>query len=250
MTELDAVLREVARELAVPPAPRFAEPVLARIESRRRARSRRLRLLALAAAVFVLAAGTVLAAVPAARDAVLEVFRLGGGVTVERVEELPRIPGVSTIRPGRRVTLAEAARLVPFDVVVPRALGPPDAVYVSNVVMGGEVNLVYRPRPGLPAAPETGVGVLVNEFSAEGIGRNLVTKLVGEAATVERFRIGDHYALWITGPHTFFFRRGSSIGGGLRLAANVLVVQRGGMYVRIESRLSRDEAVRVAESLE
>jgi hypothetical protein len=181
---------------------------------------------------------------------VLEVFRLGSGVTVERVETLPPIAGTTSLRPGRPVTLEEAARLVEFEVVIPKALGPPDAVYFSSVVVGGEVNLVYRPRPGVPGAAETGVGVLVNEFASERFGGDLVNKLVDEAGTVERLRVGAD-ALWVTGPHNSIFGDPSDLRSGraVRLAANVLVVERDDAYVRIESRLSRDESVRIAESL-
>jgi hypothetical protein len=250
VNELDAVLRAVSRELVVPPAPRVAEDVLARIASRRRARSHRLRVLALAAALLVVSTGTVLAAVPAARDAVLEVFHLGSGVTVERVETLPPIPRATTFRPGRPVTLEQARRFASFDVLVPRTLGAPDAVFVSVFLTEGEVNLVYRPRRGIAAAPETGVGVLVSEFLRGRFNDDIVTKLVNEAAKVERLRVDGHDALWITGPHFFMYRRGSGGGTGVRLAANVLVVERNDIYVRIESRLSRDETVRIAESLE
>jgi hypothetical protein len=64
--------------------------------------------------------------------------------------------------------------------------------------------------------------------------------------------VDGHEALWIEGaPHLFFYRspRRGFTERGLRLAANVLLLERGRLLVRLEGAMSRERAVAIARSL-
>ena len=60
-------------------------------------------------------------------------------------------------------------------------------------------------------------------------------------------------AIWIEGaPHLFFYRPPDSdfAESELRLADNVLLLERGNLLVRLEGAFSRERAVELARSLE
>ena len=119
---------------------------------------------------------------------------------------------------------------------MPADPGEPDAIYVRRDIPGGELSLAYRPRPGLPEATATGLGLLVSEFRGDLVPE-FVGKLAGEATSIERLTLDGQRAIWIEGaPHFFFYRRpdGTSTERTLRLAANVLLLERGDTLVRLE----------------
>jgi hypothetical protein len=136
-------------------------------------------------------------------------------------------------------------------VVVPAALGPPDASYVSDEASGLRLALVYEPGPGVPQSPYTGVGILVSEWVGEGATR-YVEKLAGAGTRVERLQVGPYPAIWLEGgPHVVFFENdGRVYDDPGRLAGNTLLVERDDVLVRIEGEISRERAVEIAESLE
>jgi hypothetical protein len=208
------------------------------------------RSLALAAVALLLLAGTVFAAVPSVRDTVLEFFGLQGA-TVERRETLPQPPPRRSLDLGTRTTLERAAGRVGFVPLVPAVLGQPNAVYVRSELPGGELSLAYRPRAGLPRASSTRLGVLLTEFRGD-LSPQYLGKIVGQATSTERLRIGDDRAVWIEGaPHYFFYRApdGTVVDTEIRLAQNVLLVEHGDLLIRLEGAFDRERAIAVARSL-
>jgi hypothetical protein len=246
----------VATRLREAPAPAMPEPrargPLARLP--RRPTWRRLALAGLAA---VLLAAAVLVVSPGTREAVAR--RLGlRGVEVRLGGERPA-PTVTT-RPGARlelglgprVTLGEARRRVAFPVKVPTAAGfqRPDAVYVNPRPEGGRVDLVYRARPGLPPSPNTDVGLLITEFQGT-LTPDFIKKVV-VGGLVEEVRVAGQPGYWFSGePHFFTYqdRRGEITDEQTRLAGNTLVWQSGPQTLRLEGQLSKQEALRIAESM-
>ncbi|MGH3040650.1 MAG: hypothetical protein ACRDNG_02735, partial [Gaiellaceae bacterium] len=206
--------------------------------------------LVLAFAVLAVAVGAAMA-VPQARTAILEFFRLRGA-TVERVETLPRVPPASenALDLGRPLPEARTDVKIP-EVLIPAALGPPDATYTAEEPYGMRLTLVYEPGEGVPESPYTGVGILVSEFVGEGAGR-YVEKLVAGGTRVERMRVGPYPALWLEGgPHVVFFENdGRVFDDRGRLAGNTLLVERNDVLVRIEGEIDRERALEIAESLE
>jgi hypothetical protein len=272
LTEIEGALADLAASLEFPPTPDLAGAVIARLaeapaESPARARRRgRLagltrragwRRLAVAGLAAVLLAAAVLVASPGTREAVAR--RLGlRGVGVELGGPPP--PTVTT-RPGERldlglgerVTLEEARRRVGFPVLVPAAAGfeRPAAVFVDPAVpAGGRVDLVYRGQPGLPASPFTDVGLLVTEFRGQPTAEFL--KKVTVLGVVEAVTVGGQPGYWFSGePHFFTYQdaRGTLREERTRLAGNTLIWQRGELTLRLEGQLSKEEALRVAESM-
>ena len=163
---------------------------------------------------------------------------------------------------GERLSLAAAGARFGAPVALPAALGEPDEVYLREPPAGGMVSLIYRPRPGLPAAGSTGVGLLISQFRG-ALTPEFLGKGLGPDSRVEQVAVRDTApcglapddgarALWIAGqPHLFFYRdrAGQVRDESVRLAGNVLLWERGDLTLRLEGALGRDEALRIAASL-
>jgi hypothetical protein len=233
---LEQMLREAAFEVEFPPTPDLAAVVRSDLGRPRPYRPPLRRVLVLAALTVLMAAATVFAASPGARDAVLDFFGIDGA-SVERVPTLPDAPPPTTAPIGDRVSLDEARRRAGFEIIVPRN-EPPARVHLSERVPGGAVSF---------AAGD----VTVTELRAN-VERELLRKLVSAGTRVERLRIGSDRALWLVGrPHVVFLvdADGEVVEESLRQAGNVLLFERGGVVVRIEGASSRAAAVSVARSL-
>lgn len=244
MSELERELR--ALQVEWPETPDVSGAVAARLPAQRpRRRGRWLEWPAWRVAV---ALGAVLVAVvmavPPARSAVLDLLGFGS-VRIERAEPPPSDFG-SDLTLGEPVTLAAARQRAGFPVLVPVAAGRPDAVYFDS--QPPRVDLVYRPRPGLPGS--NGVGLLVTEFRATVTP--LIEKTIGSATRLERLTVGGDPAFFITGAdHGFAYIAEDDVARfeTQRLAGPTLLVERSdGILLRLEGEFTRDEAVRIAES--
>jgi hypothetical protein len=256
MPDLESQLRTLGTALDHPSAPPMASRVGAELGAEapgpRRARpAPRLRLaLAAAAALLLLAAGAA-AAVPSAREAVLELLGLRGAA----IERVPVLPEGVVARPGLRLgqatTPAEAVERLSFSPLLPRGVGAPNGVFVSDEVPGGTLTLTYPPRPGLPASTLTGVGLLVNELDGY-LAPGFFGKLVPRGVPLQRFSLDGQLAVWVKGLHAFFYKPAADHTFHIdraRLAANTLLVQRGEVMVRLEGEFDKATAVAIAESL-
>jgi hypothetical protein len=264
--DLERALADLGASLEFPPTPALATAVTARAEAgptRSPARRRRWpglvgwRRLAMAGLAVVLLAAAVLVASPGTREAVARRLGLRGvGVRIGG----PPPPTVTTtpgtrldLGLGERATLAEARRRVGFPVLVPSAAGfaRPDAVFVDEAVPGGgRVDLVYRARTGLPASPFTDAGLLITEFRGQPTPEFL--KKVTVMGVVQEVTVGGQPGYWFSGePHFFTYQdaRGNLREEQTRLAGNTLIWQRGDLTLRLEGELSKEEALRIAESM-
>ena len=239
MPELERELR--ALRLAWPPQPDLTLGVRAAIaEQPPRRRPRRPLVLAFAALVVALAAAL---AVPQARTAILRWFGLEH-VRVVRVGELPPTRALGGADLGTRTTFVAATRDAGFELLVPRER--PDRIYLARPAGGARVTLVY----GQVTKPR----LMLSEFRGYGTTK-YVEKLVGGGTTVERVEVEGSPGLWLSGaPHAVYFARpGEPENVYLDepfLAGNTLVWERpGGLTLRLEGRLSKDAAVRLAKSL-
>ncbi len=277
LDELERSLADLGSHLAYPPTPDLASTVRARLASeaqrprlwRRAFWTRPAVALAAAMLAVLLVAGLVLAASPEARTAIAE--RLGvPGVTIWYVPIVPeRTPPVATPFDVSRTTplpanvrqtfgerlgsLAEARGRVPFTVLAPTHpdLGPPDEVYLGARPVGGQLALVYLPGAGLPETPETGVGLLVTQFQGR-LEPGLFGKGLPQGSRVEQVTVNGRPAYWISGrPHFFIYRdRSDAIADErIRLAGNVLLWEQGGLTLRIEGAIAREQAIQIAESV-
>jgi len=255
--ELERALRDLGPNYPYPPTPNLSSRVRLRITAQPVAQPRRLELwrdprrLALVAAVLLVLLGAAALANPATRDAIAHFFHVRG-VIVNRVPSpAPSLSSPTSLDLGRPTTMDLAQSTVKFAIAIPPALGPPDAVYVASGPPGGEVALAYMPRPGIPIVKQTGLGVLVTEFRGD-LFPGFITKDVGPGTTLEQTSVNGDPGWWIAGePHTIVIQ--GSAGDGqpeiLRLAANTLIWEHGGVTYRIESGLSRADAMRIAAGL-
>jgi hypothetical protein len=225
MTNLEHELRGLAPFVEQPPERDLAPAVRARIGARSPQPGR----LVLALAVVVLAVAVAFA-VPPARSAILRWLGLGNA----RVEFVDRLPDVRTRRPldiGVRTSLGVARAGVPYHVLTSKLLGSPDEVHL----LGDQVGFVYG-KHKLVVLQSRGT---------------FFTKQVGPGTHVQNFRLDGQPALWISGASHFFgyvAGQGETRSAELYLAGNVLIWQRGALTLRLEGKLSRTEAVRIARS--
>jgi hypothetical protein len=153
---------------------------------------------------------------------------------------------------GDRVSLAQVQGLVPFKILIPAELGPPDEVYFRSGFVQDQVILLYRARPGLPAAALTGAGLLLTEFQARLDTEFVEGKILFVGATsVEAVTVNGDPGYWIEGkPHEiqYFDRDGDQVPDRTRLAGNVLLWQHGDVTFRIEADITKAQALAIAES--
>lgn len=243
---LERELQALGRELAYPEAPDFS----ARIGERLRAEPapRRPLLLPrrpLAVALAVLAAALVAAlAVPPVRGALLDLLGIGG-VTIERVERLPAVAPSQDLALGRRVSLDEARRSVDFPVLVPEALGEPDAVYLSRAFPGGAVSLLY--------GTERQAQALVTAFRGTTEPGLIKKMAVDERTSIRPVTVRGRFGWFISGePHfvAFVDANGEIREDQFRLARNVLLWVENAVTYRLETGAGRARALELARSLE
>jgi catechol 2,3-dioxygenase-like lactoylglutathione lyase family enzyme len=256
---LERQLRALGPQLAVPDARGIAPAVRRRLESGAttvdvadvpRSHTRRRVLVAVAAILFVVVATTL--AVNKSRDAVADWLGLRG-VEIEHSQEPVRGLG-STLHLGRQVSLAEARAALDFEpLVAARAqYGRPDAIYLADTPDGGRVTFLYAPRPGLVPAAGSGVGLLITEFEAT-VQEPVLRKTAGPDTTVEVLDINGQRAYWLEGePHGVVFtdRNGKMFQDEARVAGNTLLFGNGSRTIRIESGLTKAEALALAAALE
>jgi hypothetical protein len=219
-----------------------------------------LRQIWLVAALLLIAITGGLALFPEARNAIAD--RLGlQGVQIRLVDEVPS-PAPSQVGAplmlGRPVTLDEAQAAVDFPIRVPTAAGfdAPAEVYLLDQDEGAMVSFVYPAAPELPASDETGVGALLTQFRGEA-ERGLIEKGLphdgAQKTELEAISVGGEPGVWISGaPHGFFFvcyDAGECREERYRLAGNVLLWEQDGVTLRLESALSREAALAIAESV-
>jgi hypothetical protein len=211
------------------------------------------RVVAAAAAAILMFSG-VLALSPTTRRAVANF--LGIGAVKITLQAPPSSPPVRQLGDGLDlgivVGLGQARSTVQWPISVPSdpQLGQPDSVYVSQAVPGGQVSLVYRSRPDIPPADATGVGILVVELNGR-VQRPYVEKALGPESTIESVTVDGDRGFWIAGqPHDIFYldQDGEPIPSTVRLAANVLIWQHGDVTIRIESILTKAQALRIART--
>src|ERR1700737_1268223 len=255
--EFERALRDLGPVYPYPPTPNLATRLRGRITAQPIALPRRLELwrdprrLALAAAVLLVLLGAAALANPTTRDAIAHFFHVQG-VIVNRVPSpAPSASSPTPLDLGRLTTLEQAQSAVKFTIAIPPALGTPDAVYVASGPPGGEVALAYKPRPGVPLVKQTGLGVLITEFRGDLIP-DFITKEIGPGTTLEEVSVNGDPGWWIAGaPHSIVVHVSPDTDNfeTLRLAANTLVWAHGGVTYRIESGLSKADAMRIAGSL-
>ncbi len=250
--DLEGALRSLGGLLDYPSGSGVARVVVARIATaprRSQPRSWRVAAVAVAAAVAVLAATLALSA--GARRAVAGWLGVGG----DRIRIVPTVPSAgplgSELNLGPAVSLAQARLEAGFRIAIPSRLGTPDAIHLRTGLVQDQVWLVYRTRPGIQPAEETGVAVLVSEFPGE-VDEAFMQKLIDGGTSLQRVRVNGTQGFWLSGaPHqvAYLDPKGRPVEDLVRLAGNVLVWDEGRITFRIEADVSLQEALAIAASM-
>jgi len=253
---LESLLRQAASDLSpvYPPTPPIAAVVHRQLSARRRtpaarARIRLIRAVAVAAAIFV----ALLLVSPDVREAVARFFGLET-VRIERVATLPpasvspptatpagEVTPASTSQsatpqpadPFGLTTLAEARAQARFEIGLPGS-DLPARVYLQDLAFAQQVILIY---------PDFTI------YEAEGA---VYRKIIGSSTLVEEVKVGGQPGLWLAGgEHMIQIQSpsGELIIDFRRVEGNVLAWEDGGTTYRIETKLSLEEALRIAESI-
>lgn len=266
LTMLEGALRAAGSELEYPPDAGVWVVVAARLAEaptgRARFRLPALRLPVLrppavlrpawhAAVAAVVAVALLLSGLFAASPTVRQTVERWLGLRGVKVVQTPRPPSLPPTQTlgggldlGKRVGLGEAQQHLGATLLFPAGLGSPDEVYVRDLSVGGsEVFLVYRERPGIPRAGTTGVALLVSEFTGSVYRPGFQKYSFG--AKIERVTVNGGRGLWIEGGHglAYLDANGEVVQDQLRLAGNVLLWEQGPLTLRIESALTKAEAL-------
>ena len=260
--DLERALAELGQHIDFPPAPALARAVRQRIaaappprapfwlgllQRRRRWLTAALALTAIIALALGLSRG--------ARTTIAD--RLGlGGADVQLVSS-PVVPATNPagaqLDLGQRITLEQAATTLGFRPIAPplALYGAPDEVWIKQLPAGKQVTYLYRPRAGLPVSASSGVGLLVSQFAGD-TNASFIQKQLGDGAHLDLVAVRGASAFWISGaPHVFYYKdsAGQIQQETLRLAGNTLIWEHDGFTLRIESALTEEQAIAVAESI-
>jgi hypothetical protein len=249
--DLDRALTELAAVIDFPPTPDLAGAVERRLAQPAAARAwwprLRWRTVLLAAALVLL-----LAAVAGAT--VARFWNDVPGVVIRRVSVAPQIPAGVGLDLGTQVSAAQAAAQAGFPVPLPAdaRLGAPDAFYVTLDTAGKRVSVVWRPRLGFPPLLRSDIGAVLTVLPGGTVSGPSAEKLLGMNTDIQRVKVGDGAAYWISGaPHTVMWTdaSGNIVPEDLRLAGNVLLWQQGGRVLRLEAQVDRATALAIARSV-
>jgi hypothetical protein len=261
--DIEDALRQLAGTIDTPPAPDYAERVVARLADGSRARShgrgfltvRSTRRLLLAAAIILITAA-VLAAVPDTRRALASWFGFSG-IKIHSESGPPTITPPTTPAPlaaGREVTLAEAQHAAANRIALPQQLPTPTRVYLRSDGAAVVVTLAYGTTPSLKPTPETGYALVATEiFDA---GEPVLEKILRSGATAQPVRIRGNTGVFIHGPQEIINIDHTATGQGPdvvhevppRASANTLIWSSNTATYRIEGNFTRDVAVSLAST--
>ena len=262
--ELERELRELGTLIDYPPTPDVAYAARNLLDEED-SRPQRFRMAfptmrwAAVAAAFVLVAVSALS--PSLRTTVsdwfvAEHFQSPGGPAVdagssERQSEAGAPPtGVSksgtspALAPrfsGERISLREARARMDGALLLPRMpkLGKPDEVYAAGTSRKKDVILVYR--GGLPPLGDTEISLVLTEIPGDVEPAYLRGKTT-VGSELERVSVGGGSGYW---------RSGGQLPSAMdpRLPGPVLLWEQGGVALRLEADVQKEQAIRIAESV-
>jgi hypothetical protein len=191
----------------------------------------RRRVIALVVGALLLVAGTAVAA------------RLAlGSITIHVVPKLPSpaSPAPPSSILGRAASADEAASLV--SVPVDTALGAPDGVFLARSPAGRTASVTWNASVGTPHLDGTGWTAVLIAF--RGTDTVTATKQVLPRTTLVPVHVLGSPGYWIEGPHQLVLQEGT-----LRLGGGVLIWTRNGVTYRLESTLSKADALAVGRTI-
>jgi hypothetical protein len=146
-----------------------------------------------------------------------------------------------------RTTLDEARTQLAFPITLPsypEDLGEPDEVFLQNL-SGLSVVLVWL-EPGSETDVRLSLHILNSPMMADKLYYDVVKD---RPPSMELTTVNGHDALWTTGPYVLVTRAGDLEERRI-VNGHALIWVEGTQTYRLETELSVEEAVRIAESLE
>jgi len=249
--EFENQLRAIASGMEYPRTPNIVGSVMTRIHATRpRFFSRKL----VWSLTILLILISSLALIPPVRAAIIEFIQIGvvrifprsGEPTPEAIRTAePDITPSSLIPLLKNIadetTLAHAQQIAGYPIPIPMyppELGLPDYVYVQD--LGGAMTVLIWMDPSHPENV-----MLSLHFIPPG---SWAIKKMGPEVIQETQVNGEH-AIWAEGPYPLKMRNGN-IEFTRLIDGHVLIWAEGDVTYRLETDLSMEEAIRIAESLE
>jgi hypothetical protein len=163
-----------------------------------------------------------------------------GGVVVVQAPTAPALPPPdAATSPGIELTLTEAMTRVPFALVVPAELGPPDRVLITP-----DAEVVSMLWAGTGELPE----VRLDQFAGR-VDPIYIKRYHGEFRFVTVAGADDGF--WLARPHPLEYVDGTGREqtAQARTSGPCLVWQRGPVTLRLEGVAGLDRAVEIAQSV-
>lgn len=260
---LEMRLRDLAAAFPYPSTPNVSASIRQRIAGSAYPVQLRRRLIWIAVAILVCVC--VLVAVPQVRAAIVNWLHLGGVIIIPEAPTatpttiLPTPNVAQSVTPSEtshpsatalqsildlagETTLADAQKQVNFSIrlpTYPAGIHTPDRVYLQNL-NGSVVVLIW-----LDSARPDGVW-----FALHILGPGaFVYKM--QPTVITQTVVNGQPALWTEGPYFLVWRNGSQTNWDMRriVKGNVLIWTDGPLTYRLESDLSLDEALKIAQSI-
>ena len=135
---------------------------------------------------------------------------------------------------GERISLHEARARMNGALLLPRTtkLGKPEEIYAGGTSRKDSVGLVYS--EGLPPLGDTGIGLVLTEVPGDPEPAYLSGKTTINSE-LERVSVDGGPGYWSDAGH--------------RLPGHVLLWEQGGIALRLESDVDKEQAIRIAESV-
>jgi hypothetical protein len=240
--QLQRMLAEAAADTTYPPTPDFVGRILSRPESRP---ALRLRLSFSPAAVFVIAlvVSLTVALMMSPGGAIARFFGVAGS-TIERLPAFPKAISTPLPEPGdlgglaKSLSLSEAEAAAGFEVALPAGGAVPIQTYL--IMYAGEPVVVLRYE---------GFDLWQTQLRQTGT----FGKGVEEGGTILDVSVGPEAGTWLTGGRHFvsyILPNGELFPLSTRVVdANTLIWRTPAAFYRLETQLSLDEALRIAETL-
>jgi RNA polymerase sigma factor (sigma-70 family) len=156
-------------------------------------------------------------------------------LAAERREELLEpLSGLRARFSGERIRLREAQARMDDALLLPRkpGLGKPREIYASGTSEKEGVMLVYR--GGLPPLGDTGISLVLTEVPGDLAPAYLRGKTI-IGSEFERVSVDGGPGYWRS--------------AGNRLLGHVLLWKQGGVALRLEADVRKEQAIRIAESV-
>ncbi|MEO5842072.1 MAG: hypothetical protein ABIQ73_21215, partial [Acidimicrobiales bacterium] len=151
---------------------------------------------------------------------------------------------------GPQVSMAEARAALPALRQLTSSYGPPDAIYRGDRP-AGLVSFVWRAGPGLVGSTSApSVGLIVQQYPSRG-DMGFFLKTLTSQSRAQEVVVDNSRGYWVEGSHSIAYVDAANnfVEDTLRWASNALVWAGNGVTYRIESSLTRSEAVDLAAAL-